>query len=81
MRTFALAEVAKSLGVSQRTVEVWIAAGELLAVNVSRNRNSRKLRLRVRESDLELFLITRETRSQPPAQRRKIRRKDIPRYV
>lgn len=82
MKTHSLSEVAEALGVSTRTVEIWISTGELRAVNVSRNRHSRKPRHRVTDADLNAFLASRET-GKPARQTGKIRRKteSIPRYV
>ena len=80
MRTMSLDEVAEALAVSTRTVEEWVSIGELRAVNVSRNRHSRKPRRRVREADLEEFLAGREVNASGPA-RRKQRPKKIPQYV
>ena len=80
MKTLSTDEVAEALNVSVRTVDEWINSGELRAVNVSRNRNSRKPRRRVREADLEEFLAGREVNASGPA-RRKQRPKKIPQYV
>lgn len=80
MRTYSLAEIAESLGVHARTVEAWISAGELRAVNVSRSRDSQKPRLRVTDSELQRFIESRSTEQQKPESRCK-RRTDIPRYV
>lgn len=80
MATCSIPEVSESLGVSSDTVKVWIQRGELRAINVSLNRQSRKPRLRIRECDLEAFLSSRETGKpeQKPARRKRL---DIPRYV
>jgi hypothetical protein len=56
------------------TVKHWIRSGELVAVNVSRNRQSGVPRLRVRQSDLDAFLAVRSTStSKPKADRRRPR--------
>ena len=80
MKTLSLDEVADALAVSVRTVEEWVSKGELRAVNVSRNRQSRKPRRRVRESDLEEFLASREVNASGPARRRQ-KPKNIKQYV
>jgi len=54
-------EVAEKLRVDERTVRSWIAKGELRAVNLSRDRGSRKPRLRVLEAEVERFLEARST--------------------
>ncbi len=74
MKTFSLAEVAEMLTVSVRTIEAWIAGKELRAVNVSRNRRSRKARLRVLQSDLDAFLDSRATDQEQGHQPRRRRR-------
>lgn len=81
MTTHSIPDVAESLGVSQRTVEAWIASGELVAVCVSRDRNSRKPRLRVRECDLQAFLVGREVGADAKPKRVRRRQQEIPRYV
>jgi len=80
MRTYSLTETAEFFGVNPRTVEAWISAGELRAVNVSRNRNSQKPRLRVTDSELQRFIESRSTEQRKRESRRK-RRTDIPQYV
>jgi excisionase family DNA binding protein len=70
MISHTLHEVAEALGVGIDTVARWVSAGELRAVNVSRNRASQKPRLRVLESDLQAFLAGRATGGNVTAQRR-----------
>ena len=48
-RFFSIGEVARNLGVSTRTVQRWIASGELIAHRFGRT-------VRIAESDLILFL-------------------------
>ncbi|MAT38732.1 MAG: hypothetical protein CL946_03930 [Ectothiorhodospiraceae bacterium] len=62
-------EVAKALGVCHETVMLWIRKGELRAANVSRNRGSMKPRFRIRPSDLDLFLASRQPPPPPPPRR------------
>lgn len=72
--TLTVTEVAKILKVSDETVAHWIRTGELSAFNVSRNRQSGKPRLRVRQADLDAFLAVRSTStSKPRAERRRPR--------
>ena len=73
MTSHTLAEVASLLCVHIRTVETWIALHELRAVNVSRDRQSRKARLRVMQSDLDTFLGARATDASPTKQSRRRR--------
>ena len=73
MTSHTLAEVASLLCVSVRTVETWIGGRELRAVNVSRDRQSRKARLRVMQSDLDAFLGARATDASPTKQSRRRR--------
>jgi|GEM_PF-1092265 len=73
--SFSLEEIAEKLSVDARTVRSWIANGELRAVNVSRNQQSKKPRLRIMEDDVTNFLtlrsvaatekVTRRQRSKP----------------
>lgn len=75
-------EVAKLLGVSLRTVRIWIETGELRAVNVSANRQSRKPRLRISQEALAEFQRVREGKPSPTAapKRRKFTR-PIERFI
>lgn len=73
MKSYSFADIAKSLIVSLRTVETWHESGELRAINASRNRQSRKPRLRVLQDDLDAFLVGRATNQssgRPPARPR-----------
>lgn len=81
MQALTLKEVAIRLGVSPRTVESWASSGSLPTVNVSRDANSRKPRLRVLVGDLDAFIATR--RSVASTTKRKTRRPaiDCPSYV
>lgn len=76
MTSYALAEIAESLGVCVETVARWVASGEMRAVNVSRDRRSRKPRLRVLQADLDQFLSARATdhgaELQPLKRRRRV---------
>ena len=55
----SIEDVAENLGVDSRTVREWVKKGELKAVNVSRNKDSRKARLRILEKDVTDFLTLR----------------------
>ncbi len=79
--THTLEAISKHLGVSLRTVQEWISAGELRAINVSRNRSSRKPRLRVLDSDLEAFLAGRAVGAEQPRTRRRRRATSTRQYV
>ncbi len=80
MKTHSISEVADLFTVSARTVEQWIARGELRALNVSRNVTSRKPRLRVTLADLDSFMAMRSTvtASVKPARRRPT---SVPNYI
>lgn len=80
MQTHDLPAVASLLGVTRRTVEAWIATGEMHAVNVSRSRESRKPRWRITADELARFVAARSTGQQPQRSPRRPRR-EIPRYV
>lgn len=78
----SLADVGELLGVHVRTVETWVAGGELRAINVSRDRKSRKARLRVMQHDLDTFLGARATDATSTAPRRRRRQQpDIEQFV
>ena len=79
--TRSLANIAEQLGVSLRTVQSWVAAGELRAISVSRLRNSRKPRLRVLDSDLQAFLAGRAVGGDPPKSRRLTKARPCKQYV
>lgn len=81
MRSYSLPEVGEYLIVSLRTVEAYIAGGELRAVNVSRNRQSRKPRLRVLQADLDAFLAGRATHQETTRQPRRRRRIEVEQFV
>jgi len=70
--------VAEKLGVDERTVRSWIAKGELRAVNLSRDRNSRKPRLRILEDEVDRFLTARTTAANPRAASIAARRPKLP---
>lgn len=77
-KLMTLDQIAETCQVTLRTVREWVANGELRAVNCA-TRQSRKPRLRVRESDFEMFLKLRETMPAPePRKRRRVER--IPSY-
>ena len=59
MKSYSIEEIAEQAGVHPRTVHDWITFGELRAVNFSRSRASKKKRLRVLETDWQVFLASR----------------------
>lgn len=69
--SFSIDEVAEKLEVDERTIRDWIAKGDLTAFNVSRNRDSRKPRLRISEDEMERFLKLRSTNPAPVRARRR----------
>lgn len=81
MITHSVDDIANLLDVHARTVQQWVATGELKAVNVSRNRQSKKPRLRITQCDLDAFLTSRSVNSAKPKRTRKAMRKTIPQYV
>lgn len=81
MMAHTLDAIADGCDVSLRTVQQWIADGELRAVNVSRSRTSRKPRLRVLDADLQAFLAGRSVGMDPPQRRSGRRRKPVKQYV
>jgi len=56
----SLHEVAERLGVKFNVVRVWVANGELRAVNVSTTLASQKPRFRVLATDVEAFELRRQ---------------------
>ncbi|MBQ2822703.1 MAG: helix-turn-helix domain-containing protein [Thermoguttaceae bacterium] len=66
-----LNEAAEHFKVSTRRIVTWVQAGELKAVNVSRNPNSRKPNLRFREIDIQDFEESRLTGKHPERKARK----------
>lgn len=60
-RFFSVSEIAELMGVKQDNVFAWIAARELLAVNVAAKRNG-KPRWRISEEALEAFQASRSTK-------------------
>ena len=84
MSTLTIHQVAAAEAVSDRTVEAWIATGELRAYSVSRSASSRKPRVRIRQADLDAF---RERRAivlaggKPAMRTRLERRPTVPAYI
>ena len=73
-------EVAGVLGIDVEKIHKWIAAGELLAVNLA-ERQGRRPRWKIDPVELSAFLRRRQ--SQPPTPRAVSRKKlppDVPRY-
>ncbi|MDO4425020.1 MAG: helix-turn-helix domain-containing protein [Planctomycetia bacterium] len=66
-----LTETADHFKVSSRRILTWVQTGELRAVNVSRNPNSRKPNLRFREIDIQDFEESRLTGKRPERKVRK----------
>jgi hypothetical protein len=64
---FNLNEVAARYGVSRRRVQAWIDSGDLRAVDLSGQRDSRKPRLAVTEQALADFEERRSTVGTPQA--------------
>ncbi len=80
MTSYSLDQIAEQLIVSLRTVHQWVADGELRAISVSRS--SRKKRLRILQSDLDVFLAGRAVGGEVRPQRRARRKaKPIREYV
>ena len=69
----SIEDVAENLGVDSRTVREWVRKGELKAVNVSRNKDSRKARLRILEKDIADFLTLRAIAPEVKISRRRRR--------
>lgn len=70
-------QIAKELHIRDSKVAVWIARGELVAVNVAERPNSRP-RWRVKRQDLDDFLQRRQSQTPPP---RPIRRHRRPEHI
>jgi hypothetical protein len=81
MRSYSLDQVAEICQVSGRTSEHWAATGELRTFNASRDRNSRRPRLRVLQSDLDAFLAARATDADAPQPRRRRLKIDVENFV
>jgi len=61
-------EIARTLKVNKSKVRYWIASGLLLAYNVGSGQ--KRPRLRVKTTDLDTFLLTRQARPIAPVARR-----------
>jgi transposase len=69
---YSVKQVAERFGVNQHAILGWIAAGELVAVNVARNAGGQRPRWRISESALAEFELRRtKTPPLPRAPRRK----------
>lgn len=80
MSTFTtVPAISESLRVKQQTVLGWIRYGRLLGVNVARE-GARRPRWRVRESDLEIFLLSRTGQAPAKPQRKQERKAEFVRY-
>ncbi len=71
-------QVAKREGVDRDAVSWWIKTKQLLAVDVSRDRNSKRPNWRIRFEDLETFELSRRTTNSSAPQARKRRTKRPP---
>ena len=71
------AEIAATMRVNTTTVSAWIRRGELPAIIISKNPDSKKPRYRVWEEDFKAFLARRtaqaEVKQLPPIKRRRRR--------
>ena len=72
-------EVSSLLRVKQQTVLNWIRSGRLLGVNVA-SEGARRPRWRIRESNLEAFLLSRTGRAPAKPQRKRRMEADFVRY-
>ena len=83
MSTFSFDDVAAQFDVSTRTVEAWVDSGELTAVNVSRDKASKKRRLRITQTALNAFIAARSTvpASEQKQARRRQSRVAVPSYI
>jgi excisionase family DNA binding protein len=75
--TLSVQNVADRYGVSEHTVLVWIAHGELRAINVGRHQGARKPRWRITEDALAAFEQMRATTPPLPQLRRRKRPADV----
>lgn len=76
---FSVQDVADRYGVVQHTVLTWIRAGELIALDVSRNRGARP-RWRITSDAIVAFETARTHRSDPPRKRRHKRAPGVIRF-
>lgn len=69
-------QVAERHGVDRDAVSGWIKSKELLAVNVARDKRSKRPTWRIRPEDLETFELSRRTTnsSAPQARKRRVKR-------
>lgn len=67
-------QIVRELGIRESKVALWIARGELIAVNVAESTGGRP-RWRIRRSDLETFLLRRQSQA-PVVPIRRRRRQD-----
>jgi len=75
-------QIAARLKVRPGKVLLWIASGELLAINVAENAAGKRPRWRVSEEALQTFLTSRSCRPvEIAAPRRQPRAKTVPHYV
>ena len=72
--TLSVRDVCKQLGVSETTVRAWLHSGELRGFSVSRRAGSKKPRYRVKQQDLDCFILARTPA--PPQPRRRRRKRD-----
>ena len=83
MRTYTLEDIAEMFKVGDETAKCWARSGELKCFNASRDRNSRRQRLRVTQESLDAFIASREVGgdSKPKTPRKRRTRKSIERFV
>jgi excisionase family DNA binding protein len=70
--TYTPPEVARFLRTDVHKVHAWIARNELTAINIAERAGGRP-RWRIRQTDLEAFLLRRQSRPPTPSVRRRRR--------
>jgi excisionase family DNA binding protein len=75
--TYSVHDLAERYGVGEHTILAWIKQGELRAINVGRNLDSKKPRWRVTQQALEAFEQSRAASLPLPRTRRRKRPAEV----
>lgn len=79
---FTVRDLTNRFGVGERTILLWVASGQLKAVNVARNPRSKRPSWRFREADVSAFEAVRTGGPvEQPSRHRKRAAESAPEFI